>query len=279
MTPELEPALTNPPDTSNRDRATGLIQWCVAWVRRTVLPRRVLFVTAGIGLALVAVLTVAGGVVYDAVAEDDGVSGLDRPVLEEAIRLRNPTVDTALTWFTHLGGPLGMTIIALAITVAIVWRLRRRTPLVVMVLGVAGSLVLTIVGKNLFNRQRPPLADAVPPYESSPSFPSGHSLNSTVIAGLVAYLVIRELVRLLARILVAVAAAAWALAMGASRVFLGHHWLTDVMFGWLVGLAWLAVMITGHRLYLSVRGPHAEHAPDEAVSIPDGRSRPSTPAS
>jgi membrane-associated phospholipid phosphatase len=40
---------------------------------------------------------------------------------------------------------------------------------------------------------RPPLADAVPPYESSPSFPSGHALNSTVIAGIVGYLMLRRL--------------------------------------------------------------------------------------
>jgi undecaprenyl-diphosphatase len=41
--------------------------------------------------------------------------------------------------------------------------------------------------------------------------------------------------------------------MGLSRVFLGHHWLSDVIMGWLLGLAWLGVIITAHRLYLTVR--------------------------
>ena len=134
---------------------------------RTVSAHGVLLITAGIGALLSAGLTGAGVVVYDAVAEGDGIAGFDRPVLNEAMSLRNPTADLLLTWFTHLGGPLGMTIIAACVTALMVWRWRSRTPLVLMVIAVAGSLAITLVGKASVGRVRPPLVDAVPPYEPS----------------------------------------------------------------------------------------------------------------
>ena len=220
---------------------------------RVMSAHGVLAVTAGIGGVLVVGLTVAAGAIYDAVEEADGVAGLDRPVLDQALTARSPGLDAALTFFTHLGGPLGMTVIAATITVAMVLGWRSRTPLVLMLITVGGSLAATVVGKTAVGRLRPPLADAVPPYESSPSFPSGHALNSTAIAGMVAYLLLLHLQSRLARAVTVVLAVGWAVAIGLSRVFLGHHWLTDVMVGWVIGFAWLALVVTAHRLFLTVR--------------------------
>jgi membrane-associated phospholipid phosphatase len=74
-----------------------------------------------------------------------------------------------------------------------------------------------------------------------------------VIAGVVAYLVVRRLKTSRAKVLTVVVAAVWAIAMGLSRVFLGHHWLTDVTVAWLIGGAWLAVLITAHQVFLATR--------------------------
>jgi membrane-associated phospholipid phosphatase len=229
-----------------------LVRWARA-LAGAVSANAVLVVTAAVGVLLVLGLTGAGLLVYDAVTENDGLATFDRPALMESISLRTPGLDRFLTGFTHLGGPTGMTIIAAAVTALMVWRWRARTPLVLMLIAVAGSLLITIVGKASVSRVRPPLVDAVPPYEHSFSFPSGHALNSTVIAGLVAYLIVRRLDSALQRGLVVGLAGLWAVSIGLSRVFLGHHWLTDVMFGWVIGLAWLAVVITAHRLFLTVR--------------------------
>jgi undecaprenyl-diphosphatase len=243
--------------------------WLALRMARLVSAHAVLAITTGVGAVLLIGLAVASAQVYDAVTEGDGVAGLDRPVLDTAIGLRSARLDRVLTGFTHLGGPTGMTIIASLITVLMVWRWRSRTPPMLMIMAVGGSLLITVVGKELVGRMRPPLADAVAPYETSPSFPSGHALNSTVIAGIVGYLLLRRLSSMLARVLTVAAALGWSILIGLSRVFLGHHWLTDVMFGWLVGLAWLAVVITAHRLFLTVR--RTREAQTEGSRRPDHR--------
>lgn len=213
----------------------------------------VLYLTAAVGLVLVVGLTTACAGIYEAVAEHDGIAGLDQPALNRSIALRTETNAQVLTWFTHLGGLIGMTIIASVVTIAMVWRWRSGTPLILMLIAVAGSLAMTTVGKAIVGRARPPLTAAIPPYEYAFSFPSGHALNSTVIAGMVAYLLLRRLRSRWARAGTVIAAIAWAFAMGLSRVFLGHHWLTDVIFAWLLGAAWLALVITSHRLFLTIR--------------------------
>jgi membrane-associated phospholipid phosphatase len=216
-------------------------------------PNALLAVTAIAGGLVILGLTAASAGVYDAVAEKDGVSSLDQPALDQVIAWRTPLADQLLTVFTHLGGPLGMTLIASAVTLLMVWRWRSLTPPILMIIAVAGSLTFTNVGKAIVGRPRPPLSEAVPPYEHAFSFPSGHTLNSTVIAGMVAYLVASRLTSRLGISLCVVLAVAWAAAMGFSRIFLGHHWLTDVIFAWFLGLAWLAVLVT--------RAPHSPRSP------------------
>ena len=150
----------------------GLVR-VVSVLAANVSAHSVLYITASVGLVLVVGLTAAGAGVYDAVVEQDGISGFDQPALDQSIAHRTATNTELLTAFTHLGGPIGMTIIASVITIALVWRWRSRTPLILMLIGVAGSLTMTSVGKAMVGRVRPPLTEAVPPYETpSPSRPA-----------------------------------------------------------------------------------------------------------
>lgn len=229
-------------------------------LRTRVAPHEALLFTLAIGLALVSALTAAAGAVYDAVAESDGVTGLDRPALKAAEDARSPVANTIVTAYTNLGGPVAMPVLAAVAAVALALLWRRWTPVVLMAATATGSLTLTIVGKAVVGRARPPLAEAVPPYEHSASFPSGHSLNAVALAGMVAYLLLREQRSRYARAATVGLAAGFALTMGLSRVYLGHHWLTDVLVAWALGLAWLTAVILAHRLFLTTR-----HQPDHQV--------------
>ena len=226
-------------------RTVTLVRWGAANV--------VLVVTALVGGAVAVALTAAAGETYDAVTESEGIAALDRPVLDQAIAWRSPDLDHALTLYTDVGGPVGMTLLATTATLllAVLWR--SRTPLVLMAIAALGSLAMTLTGKAVIGRSRPPLSDAVPPYETSPSFPSGHTLNATVLTAVMVYLLLRRLESQWARAVAVAIGAVFVVTMGLSRVFLGHHWLTDVVAGWALGLAWVAVVVTAHRLYLTVR--------------------------
>jgi membrane-associated phospholipid phosphatase len=218
--------------------------------------RNTLLLILAIGIVIAFVLSFIASRIYDAVTESEGVAGLDMPILTEAMRLRSPVLDGVITGYTDIAGPIGMPIIAIAVLLLLSIRRRSWTPAILIVAAGAGSLAMTIAGKDIIGRVRPPLADAVPPYEFSPSFPSGHTLNAVVIAGIVAYLIILRRTTTHGRVIPIVVAALFALTVGLSRVFLGHHWFTDVLAAWVLGIAWLAILITAHRLYITVRRSH-----------------------
>ncbi|MDM7889365.1 phosphatase PAP2 family protein [Curtobacterium sp. RHCJP20] len=241
--------------------------WAALGRRYGALPLLVLTLLVGIGIAVTA--TWAASEVYDAVRESDDVAVLDRPVLDWMLTLRSPFADRAVTWWTDIAGTIGMPIVAVAFLVGLTVQRRAWTPLVLLVAASGGSLLMTIAGKDLIGRARPPLSDAVPPYEHSPSFPSGHTLNATVVVGTIVYLLILRQSRTVTRVWTIVVGTLFVLSIGVSRIFLGHHWTTDVLAAWALGLAWLALVITAHRLYLT-----ALHRGAEPVRRGGGPARP-----
>ena len=210
-------------------------------------------VFAGLALGVAVALTRAAAEVYQAVTDHNGISTIDQPVLDAAVGQRTPRLDEAVTWFTDIGGPVGMPLLVAVVVGLLALRWRTWLPVVVTVVAAAGSLLMTIATKGLAARARPPVALAVPPYESSPSFPSGHTLNATVLTAVVVYLLLLRSTATWHRVLAVLAGLVFVVAMGLSRVFLGHHWLTDVVAGWALGLAWALAVITAHRLFLTLR--------------------------
>jgi len=166
-------------------------------------------------------LAVAGAdEVYESVVAADDLATLDRPALDLALQQRSPRLDAVITVYTDLGGPVVAPVLTalLVVGLAVLWR--SWTPVVMMVVATAGSLALTSVGKVVVGRERPPTDLAVPPFETSAAFPSGHALNATVIAGVIAYLVLLRVRSPGLRALVVVAAVAHPVLMGLSRVYL-----------------------------------------------------------
>ena len=202
----------------------------------------------GVGGVVLAASVAGTAELYDDVRDSEGVAGLDQPVLDAAVSARSPQLDAFITAYTDLGGVVWAPVLTTLVVVGMALLWRSWTPVVLMVLAAAGSLAMTTVGKMVVGRDRPDTMLAVPPFEDSPAFPSGHSLNAVVIAGMLAYFVVLRSRSVRVAVVAVALAVVHSVLMGLSRVYLGLHWLTDVMVAWCLGAAWLALVVVVHQL-------------------------------
>lgn len=110
--------------------------------------------------------------------------------------------------------------------------------------GYAAAAGFAIVFKAALGRPRPPLVHAVAAVDGY-AFPSAHAAAAAAVFGAAAWLCGARLRSWRARIAIWAVAAMLAALVGISRVYLGVHWTTDVIGGWVFGTLWLAVVIIG----------------------------------
>jgi membrane-associated phospholipid phosphatase len=209
-------------------------------VARAVTNRlRAVGLPLGFALGVLTIGAWAFGAVAEEVAEGDTTASDQRFADWLHGRATDPFTDVfrAFTW-TGNGGFLALVVLVAAV---VLWRRRLITDALFVVLAFAGAEVITFGMKQGFRRERPffedPLATA-----SSFSFPSGHSLVSLAVYGSIALVVARRATsRRLAAVTVC-AAAVWIVAIGFSRLYLGVHFLSDVVAGFAAGSAWLAFL-------------------------------------
>jgi membrane-associated phospholipid phosphatase len=144
---------------------------------------------------------------------------------------------------TQLGSVEVMTGLVLVIALLLLAR-RQQLLALIWVVAVAGGGLLDAGMKLVFQRERPAFRDPGI-LETTTSFPSGHSMGSIIGYGLLAYLLALSLPRGWVRRGTVMALISLALLIGCSRIYLGAHYFSDVLGGFLVGAAWLAACISG----------------------------------
>lgn len=194
------------------------------------------------GSVTAAALLLGQAVVVDAVADENGLHVADAPTLAWFVAHRTEALTAVAKALALLGGTVAMTVVA-TVTVVTLWLRGRRPQAVVVAVTAFGGGLLVAGFKHLYARDRPPMIDRLDTLTSH-SLPSGHALGSTVVLGLLAAVLALHVRRRAARAGVIAAAVATVVAVGVSRLYLGVHWLTDVLTGWLLGGAWLAVAVT-----------------------------------
>ena len=169
-----------------------------------------------------------------------GLAPHDQSVTTWAVDERHPALTVIMQVFTALGSTMGLTILT-AICAVLLFMRGHHVRALVLSLTMIGSSLLTVALKEIFRRARPSTDTLLGEPASTTSFPSGHSFNTAVFAGLLAGMVLLSTTAVVHRTLAIMAAAGATLLVGTSRVYLGYHWMTDVMAGWSLGLAWLCL--------------------------------------
>ena len=192
---------------------------------------------------------------------------------DEVVEGESRALDTAVLLWIHssfpgwLGEPMRIVtalgyywvvLPLLAVVVAVFYRKGWRLSAVLLLVSTAGSIVLTTVLKSVFQRARPELFDSG--YHASFfSFPSGHATVAVGFYGMLT-LVLAYRLQGTARWAVAILGILVVLLIGFSRLYLGVHYPTDVLAGYLAALLWLVCVGAVYALWLSVRGLRAAEA-------------------
>ena len=149
-------------------------------------------------------------------------------------------------------------LLLLVVVVSLFYQRAWKLSAILLLVSTAGSAVLTTVLKSVFQRARPELFDSG--YHASfYSFPSGHATVAVGLYGMLT-LVLAYRLRGRARWAVAVSGILVVLLIGFSRLYLGVHYPTDIVAGYLAALLWLVCVGAVYALWRSVRGLRAAEA-------------------
>lgn len=170
---------------------------------------------------------------------DMGPSPFDLSVQQWFFSLRGDGLNAIVSALTHCGDTV--TIIALCILLLLLPnRLKFGVPVSISALG---GVAIYKPMKHIFMRARPDEVFHLVE-QGGYSFPSGHSVTSVVVYGLLIYLIRKRCKNQTVKNILTVLCAALMIIIGPSRIYVGVHWPTDVLCGWLIGSAVLIIAVT-----------------------------------
>jgi undecaprenyl-diphosphatase len=201
--------------------------------------RRSVIVT---GAVLAAVLLLAWFALAKLVVDRGATpTALDSAVLSFMVGHRYQLLTVLMIGITNAGGTLAMTVVATVATGWLAWRRQWAQAVLVAVAGI-GSAILVPLTKNIVGRVRPTGHQLV--VQTNQAFPSGHALGSITVIGVVTAVALTMTHARRTRVILVTAATLFVILVGLSRLYLGVHWATDVLGGWLLGGAWLTLCLT-----------------------------------
>lgn len=233
--------------SSNRQR----FEKQIAFLKARLSPEGYL----GLHLTIGALIMIGATWLFAAIAEDvvtaDRLTVIDVQFSAWLQAHGKPWLTAFLLLVTNIHATLGATIITTAVFIYLVKNRHRRWALTVA-LSVFGGMLLNVLLKNIFHRARPHFDNPILTLTSY-GFPSGHTMMASCLYGVLGAFAVSQLKAWRWRVLAVVAAGFLILLVGFSRIYLGAHYLSDVLGAMAEGMVWLAFCLTAvnmirHRL-------------------------------
>lgn len=200
---------------------------------------------AGLPLTLTVLAALYLAALFSGLTEDileaEGIVRIDDVVNAAFAQWRIEPLISAFLWVTALGSSPAI-VSTVIVATGLLWSQRRFQIIGPLWVTCFGALATTSIGKFLIERPRPQMTIDVNVVSSS--FPSGHATAAMAVYGFIAYAIARILPGVRERFEIAYWTAVLVLLIGFSRIFLGVHYLTDVVGGFLVGGFWLLIGLT-----------------------------------
>jgi undecaprenyl-diphosphatase len=197
--------------------------------------------------ALGAAIIVSGAWLFGGVApawlNSRWVATLDLQSAQALHALVSPALTEWMVIVSAFHGTAGILLLASGVAAVLIGR-REWAGLLRLALAVPGGLLLNVAVKQAVHRARPSYFESPVQMLTSFSFPSGHTLGSVVLYGFAAYYFVGMRLGSPRRAAAWIGAAAMVALVGASRIYLGAHYLSDVVAAVVEGAAWLAIVLS-----------------------------------
>jgi undecaprenyl-diphosphatase len=239
----------------------------LAYVGRRLRPNAAFGLSLTAGLAALAVVGAAFGIVVQDVISRKDLAGLDGSVYNFFLDHRAPNLTSASRFVAYFGGTFALSGLTMALALLVWWRTRHSRDLILPLVAVVGSWLLVEAVKLAVHRPPPPVSGML---AGTPgfAFPSGQATRAAACLLTVAFISWGVLHSWRSKVVAVTAAVSVALLIGLARLTLAVHWLTDVLGGWALGTLWFAVVVVVgqvaaslHRADLGVPGDPGESPP------------------
>jgi undecaprenyl-diphosphatase len=190
---------------------------------------------------LISLLCAIGFGLIALLVSDKKIAQFDSTIIAAVQGFESPGLTSIMKFFTFIGSGTQVAIIALLVLFFLFKVLHHRRELILFIWVVLGSTILNEILKAVFHRARPTIHRIVE--ANGFSFPSGHSMAAFSLYGVIAFLLWRHLSTSLGRGMLILFSIFMIIMIGVSRIYLGVHYPSDVLGGFLASGCLLAVSI------------------------------------